>query len=61
LAADSLGNAAAAGNSVAIDALIAMSGNTNSIIRSVVIAGLQRASANQSAKAAEALRQMTAQ
>jgi hypothetical protein len=58
IAADGLGNAAAAGNPAAIDGLIAMSGDTNEGIRRVVIAGLQQASANQNAKATDALLRM---
>src|SRR5436309_5297466 len=61
MAADGLGNAAASGNAVAIDALIAMSGDTNQNVRTIVMSGLQRASANQNAKATEALRQMSIQ
>jgi hypothetical protein len=61
MAADGLGIAAASGNSVAIDGLIAMSGDTNQSVRTIVMSGLQRASANQNAKAAEALRQMNMQ
>jgi hypothetical protein len=58
LAAESLGNAAASGNSTAIDALVAMSGDTNQSVQRFVSSGLQRASANQNAKATEALRQI---
>jgi RNA polymerase sigma factor (sigma-70 family) len=61
MAADGLGNAAASGNLVAIDALIAMSADTNTSVRKMVISGLQQASANQNAKATEALRQMSSQ
>jgi RNA polymerase sigma factor (sigma-70 family) len=58
LAADGLGNAAASGNPAAIDAFVAISGTTNQNVRRLVISGLQRAAANQNAKAADALRQM---
>ena len=61
MAADGLGNAAASGNPGAIDALIAMSRDTNESVRTIVMSGLQRASANQNAKATEALRQMSIQ
>jgi RNA polymerase sigma factor (sigma-70 family) len=58
LTADALRDAAASGNPAATDALIAMSGATNQIVRRVVISSLQGASANQNAKATDALRQM---
>jgi len=61
MAADGLENAATSGNAVAIDALIAMSGDTNQNVRTIVMSGLQRASANQNARATEALRQMSIQ
>jgi hypothetical protein len=61
MAAESLGDAAASGNSSAVDALIGMSGDTNINVRRVVLSGLQRASANQNAKAADALRKMMPQ
>jgi RNA polymerase sigma factor (sigma-70 family) len=61
IVASALGNAAASGNPAAIDALIAMSGDTNQGVRSVVIAGLKQASANQNAKATDTLRQMNNQ
>lgn len=59
MAADGLANAAASGNSAAIDALIAMSGDTNQNVQRPVLSGLQRAAANQNARATEALRQIS--
>ena len=59
-AADSLAQAAAAGNSVAVDALITMSSSTNQNVWRAVSEGLRGAAANQNAKAAQALQAMGA-
>jgi RNA polymerase sigma factor (sigma-70 family) len=58
MTANSLAKAAAAGNTVATDALISMSSSTNQIIQSAIIEVLRTAASNQNAKAAEALRSM---
>ncbi|MDB6112394.1 MAG: polymerase, sigma-24 subunit, subfamily, partial [Pedosphaera sp.] len=58
LAAEGLEKAAGAGNSAAIDALIGLSGSTDRNVQAAAIRGLQRASENQNAKAADALRQL---
>jgi RNA polymerase sigma factor (sigma-70 family) len=56
--ANVLATVAESGNAVAVDALVAMSVATNQQVRNAVVSGLQRASANQSAKATETLRAM---
>ena len=58
--ADSLAQAAAAGNTVAVDALITMSSSTNQNVWRAVSEGLRGAAANQNAKAAQALQAMGA-
>jgi RNA polymerase sigma factor (sigma-70 family) len=60
-AADGLNAAAGSGNAVAIDALISLSTSTNQNVRSAVIPGLEKAAANQNAKAAETLRVLRTQ
>jgi len=60
MAADGLGKAAGSGNSVAVDALIALSATTNQSVQTAVLSGLTQAAANQNAKAADALRQINA-
>lgn len=59
MAAQGLEKSAAAGNSVAIDALIGLSASTNWSVRHAALAGLQGAAANQNPKAAEALRALS--
>jgi hypothetical protein len=58
MTANSLAKAAAAGNLVAVDALINMSSSTNQSIQNAVAQALRGAAANQNAKAAEALHSM---
>jgi RNA polymerase sigma factor (sigma-70 family) len=58
MAANGLTKAAAAGNPVAIDALISMSSSTNRTVQNAVAQALRGAAANQNAKAAETLRLM---
>lgn len=61
MAADGLSKAAESGNAVAIDALIELASSTNQSVQSTVLPPLQRAAANQNAKAAETLRSLPAQ
>ena len=56
MAADGLDRDAESGNPVAVDAFIGWLSSTNQNVRKVVIPGLQKAAANQNAKAAQALR-----
>jgi hypothetical protein len=58
MAASSLSKAAATGNPLAVDTLIDLAGCTNSNVQRAAVAGLQKAAANQNAKAAEALRSL---
>ncbi len=56
MTARGLEKSAGSGNAVAIDALIAISGSSNTNIQNAALPGLRAAAANQNAKAAEALR-----
>lgn len=61
LVANGLATAAESGNAVAVNGLAAMTVATNQNVRNAIVAGLQRASANQNTKATETLRSMGVQ
>jgi hypothetical protein len=56
LVANGLTQAAASGNSLAVDTLITLAGDSNQNIQRAALPGLRQAAANQNAKAADALR-----
>ena len=58
MAAEGLGKAAASGNSLALDTLISLSGNTDVNVQNAAVSGLRQAAANQNVKAANALRSL---